>query len=119
VGGVMLCWKGPALRQEMEAGRRAAHLLGAKLEEPVSMPVAGYDWDHLILPAAKTGKTPAVYPRRAGTPKAEPLGEAQQRKDRAAEADRRKPAGTAAKRAPGNPRSESGKSAKAAGGKKP
>ena len=73
-GGRMLCWKGPSLREETEAGRRAAFLLGGRLEEPVAAPVAGRDWEHVILPAVKTGKTPKIYPRKAGTPKAKPLG---------------------------------------------
>ncbi len=72
--GMMLCWKGPALREETEAGRRAAHILGGRLEMPVSCPVRNRDWDHLILPVKKTGHTPKCYPRRAGTPKEKPLG---------------------------------------------
>lgn len=74
-GGCALCWKGPALKQELEAGRRAAHLLGGRLEMPVSCAVAGRDWEHTILPVRKTEKTAAAYPRKAGTPKTKPLGE--------------------------------------------
>ena len=75
IGGCALCWKGPALKQELEAGRRAAHLLGGRLEMPVSCAVAGRDWEHTILPVRKTERTAAAYPRKAGTPKAKPLGE--------------------------------------------
>ena len=75
IGGCALCWKGPALQQELEAGRRAAHLLGGRLEMPVSCAVAGRDWEHTILPVRKTERTAAAYPRKAGTPKAKPLGE--------------------------------------------
>ena len=74
VGGCALCWKGPALRDELEAGRRAAHLLGGRLEMPIPCPVYGQDWDHMILPIRKTEKTAAAYPRKPGTPKAKPLG---------------------------------------------
>lgn len=74
-GGCALCWKGPALKQELEAGRRAAHLLGGRLEMPVACAVAGRDWEHTILPVRKTEKTAAAYPRKAGTPKTKPLGE--------------------------------------------
>ena len=74
VGGKMLCWKGPSLGDEMEAGRRAAFLLGGRTGEPVPTPVAGRDWEHRILPVEKREKTPAKYPRRAGLPKASPLG---------------------------------------------
>ena len=76
VGGKMLCWKGPGLRDELESGRRAAFLLGGRLAEPVVTPIAGRDWEHLILPGEKTGKTPKIYPRKAGTPKEKPLGTA-------------------------------------------
>ena len=74
-GGCALCWKGPAVRGEMESGRRAAHLLGGRMEMPAACPVYGRDWDHLILPIRKTEKTAAAYPRKPGTPKAKPLGE--------------------------------------------
>lgn len=72
--GLALCWKGPALRDESEAGRRAAHLLGGRLEMPVACPVAGREWDHMILPIRKAGPTPKMYPRKAGIPKNKPLG---------------------------------------------
>ena len=42
---------------------------------PVKCPVNGKDWDHRILPIRKKEKTPTAYPRKAGTPKAKPLGE--------------------------------------------
>lgn len=73
-GGCALCWKGPALREETESGRKAAHLLGGRLEMPVNCPVAGREWDHMILPVRKVQHTPSRYPRKAGTPKQDPLG---------------------------------------------
>ena len=73
LNGRALCWKGPALRHELDAGRKAAHLLGGELELPIPAPVAGRDWDHLILPIRKTSATPAAYPRKAGIPKQKPL----------------------------------------------
>ena len=75
VGGCALCWKGPALEKELEAGRRAARLLGGRLEMPEKYTVDGRDWEHTILPIRKVEKTPSAYPRKAGTPKAKPLGE--------------------------------------------
>ena len=73
IGGAALCWKGPALQDELEAGRRSAHLLGGRLEMPVFCRIAGRDWEHTILPIRKTEKTAAAYPRKPGTPKAKPL----------------------------------------------
>ncbi len=75
IGGYALCWKGPSLHGEIESGRRAAHLLGGRLEMPVLCEISGRDWEHRILPVRKTEKTPSVYPRKAGTPKTKPLGE--------------------------------------------
>ena len=74
VGGYALCWKGPALKEELENGRRAAHLLGGSLEMPVAYSVAGREWEHLILPVRKVQATPKQYPRKAGIPKQKPLG---------------------------------------------
>ena len=74
VGGLALCWKGPGLAEEREAGRKAAYLLGGTAEETVSCPIAGREWNHLILPVRKVKPTPFAYPRKAGTPKARPLG---------------------------------------------
>ena len=74
VGGRALCWKGPALAEELEQGRRACHLLGGKAGEPIPMPVPGRDWQHLILPIGKAAPTAKLYPRRAGLPSKQPLG---------------------------------------------
>ena len=72
--GYALCWKGPALKEEMDSGRKAAHLLGGRLEMPVTCPVINREWEHLILPIRKIQSTPQAYPRKAGTPKQKPLG---------------------------------------------
>ena len=74
IGGYVLCWKGPALKDELEGGRKAAHLLGGSLEMPVLCPVEGREWEHLILPIRKIQPTPKQYPRKAGIPKQKPLG---------------------------------------------
>ena len=74
VGGSALCWKGPALQEEMQQGRRAAHLLGGKVEEPISCEFPGRAWQHLLLPIQKKEKTARQYPRKAGAPGKSPLG---------------------------------------------
>jgi len=74
VGGCALCWKGPALKEELESGRRAAFLLGGQMEDPVAYGIEGRDWEHLLLPVRKEHPTPKAYPRKAGTPKQKPLG---------------------------------------------
>ncbi len=74
IGGMALCWKGPGLKEEMDAGRKAAFILGAGMEEPVICRVYGREWKHVILPMKKEKSTPNIYPRKAGTPKQKPLG---------------------------------------------
>ena len=76
-GGYALCWKGPALEKEAEEGERAIALLGGQAEKAIGCPVAGRDWDHRILAVRKIRNTPRKYPRKAGTPKASPLGSAE------------------------------------------
>ena len=72
-GGLALCWKGPALETELSAGRKAAHVLGGRLEMPFSVTIAGREWGHRILPVRKVQRTPNTYPRKAGMPKGHPL----------------------------------------------
>ena len=75
VGGKAVCWKGPALSEEIQQGRRAAHLLGGRVEEPLNVTIPGRDWQHTLLPVSKTAKTARQYPRKAGTPSKSPLGQ--------------------------------------------
>ena len=75
VGGMAIAWKGPGVSDELVSGRRAAFLLGGKVRGVLDAPVPGReDWAHVLLITDKTGKTPAAYPRRAGTPGKKPLG---------------------------------------------
>ena len=74
VGGCALCWKGPALEEELEQGRRAAHLLGGRVEEAIPCGFPGRTWEHRLLPIRKTEKTARQYPRKAGMPSKAPLG---------------------------------------------
>ena len=74
VGGKALCWKGPALAEELGQGRKAAFLVGGKVEEAIPCPIPGRDWQHQILPIAKVTHTAKTYPRKAGMPSKKPLG---------------------------------------------
>lgn len=73
VGGQALLWKGPAALCEIPACRPVAHLLGGQLQEPIPMPIAGRDWQHLVLPVNKSSATVRLYPRRSGMPHKQPL----------------------------------------------
>ncbi len=75
VGGKAICWKGPALADELPQGRKAAFLLGGKVEDPIAVAFPGRDdWQHKLLPIRKAAKTARQYPRKAGTPGKSPLG---------------------------------------------
>ncbi|MBP3636541.1 MAG: 16S rRNA (guanine(527)-N(7))-methyltransferase RsmG [Clostridia bacterium] len=75
VGGKALCWKGPALQDELTQGRRAAFLLGGQAGEPIPCEFPGREWQHQLLPIQKVAKTARQYPRKAGTPSKSPLGQ--------------------------------------------
>ena len=72
--GRALCWKGPAVLAETDAGQKAARLLGGALEEPILTAIPGRDWSHMLIPCKKRERTLRQYPRKAGTPGRTPLG---------------------------------------------
>lgn len=74
VGGQAVCWKGPALQEELTQGRRAAFLLGGQAGEAIPCAFPGREWQHQLLPIKKVAKTARQYPRKAGTPSKSPLG---------------------------------------------
>jgi len=75
VGGRMICYKGPSAQEELEAGQKAAHIVGGgNLEHyPVAIP-SQPEWQHCLLTCEKKVKTVRQYPRKAGTPSRSPLG---------------------------------------------
>lgn len=79
VGGKAVCWKGPALTDEMEQGSKAAVILGGKVGEKISCLIPGRDWEHNLLTVHKVATTSGKYPRKAGTPKNSPLGAGKER----------------------------------------
>ncbi|MBQ9196453.1 MAG: 16S rRNA (guanine(527)-N(7))-methyltransferase RsmG [Clostridia bacterium] len=72
LGGRALCWKGPAVTEELESGEKAAHILGAKAEPLARLPIEGRE--HYVQPFIKLKKTLRQYPRKSGTPAKDPLG---------------------------------------------
>ena len=74
VGGHALCWKGPAVTDELADGEKAAQILGAQAEPLVRLPIQGRE--HYVQPFLKVEKTVRRYPRKSGTPSKEPLGKA-------------------------------------------
>lgn len=73
VGGEFIALKGD-FREEVAEGEAAVKLLGGKIiaVEPVKLPE--FNNQRVIIRVKKIKATPAVYPRRAGTPVKQPLG---------------------------------------------
>lgn len=75
VGGRMICYKGPSAAEELEAGAKAARMLGGGPMERIAVPLpAQPEWQHCLLTCEKKVKTVRQYPRKAGTPSRSPLG---------------------------------------------
>lgn len=75
-GGYFIAMKADLSREEAEAGRRAARIVGAELSDeiPVSfLPEIPAKRRQLLI-FTKTSATPLEYPRRVGLPKKRPLG---------------------------------------------
>ena len=71
VGGRALCWKGPAVAEELQDGAAAAAALGGKLISPVTLNQNGVH--HLLVPMEKETETLPQYPRKTGIPVKRPL----------------------------------------------
>lgn len=71
--GWFAAYKTGAAKEELQESLQAIGLLGGRLEESLQPDIKGYGLDHGILFIKKERKTPAKYPRKAGTPSKEPL----------------------------------------------
>ena len=70
-GGFFLAMKGPNSHDEIKEAEKAISVLGAAISK-IENYVLG-DNNRAMIVISKTGKTPEVYPRRAGIPKKNPL----------------------------------------------
>ncbi len=72
LGGRALCWKGPAVRDELTAAEAAVNELGGELGELKDIGIPGRR--SLIQLIYKRSPTAEKYPRKAGMPEKKPLG---------------------------------------------
>lgn len=72
-GGLLLAMKGPALAEELAEAQNALKVLQGKVisSQEYCLPVFGDG--RTLCTVEKIGSCPAKYPRRAGTPKSDPL----------------------------------------------
>ena len=74
VGGFLAAQKGAKFREEAEAAAKAIALLGGAPPVMVPVKLPGLDDVRAALYVKKARPTPALYPRKAGTPEKKPLG---------------------------------------------
>lgn len=72
-GGFALCWKGPAVLEEMTDGRAAAQALGGRVETPLEMTCGDLEGRRLLVPVRKMEETSPQYPRKNGIPAKRPI----------------------------------------------
>lgn len=71
--GWLIAYKGPDIKKEMQASKRALNILGGRMDRIETSRVSEYGLDHTIVYIKKTENTPKQYPRKAGTPDRNPL----------------------------------------------
>lgn len=73
LGGVFLVMKGANVEEELNEGKKAIKSLGGKTEKVETFELPEEQSERNIIIVRKQEKTPAVYPRKAGTPAKKPL----------------------------------------------
>ncbi|MBO5060397.1 MAG: 16S rRNA (guanine(527)-N(7))-methyltransferase RsmG [Clostridia bacterium] len=74
IGGYFLALKGPLADEELDAAKRAIHILGGKVEGIFSAKIPGTDLNHKIIIIKKVQQTPQQYPRKPGIATKNPIG---------------------------------------------
>lgn len=67
-GGVFLVMKGANVEEELNEGKKAIKSLGGKTEKVETFELPEEQSERNIIIVRKQEETPAVYPRKAGTP---------------------------------------------------
>lgn len=70
-GGAFIAYKGSDVESEAREAQKAIRVLGGKLDRIEKVSVQGME--HSLLVIHKNSKTPAQYPRKAGTPAKSPI----------------------------------------------
>ena len=72
-GGKFVALKGPKAASELADAKKALDTLGGKVSFSQEFTLAGTEEERTIVVVDKVKKTPAKYPRQAGTPNRKPL----------------------------------------------
>ena len=73
-GGLFVSYKSGNIREELEQSGKAVEILGGKTEQTCFFRLAETDMDRSLVCIRKVKATPKKYPRKAGVPAKEPLG---------------------------------------------
>lgn len=69
--GLVMCYKGSSLNEELESSDKALRELGGKVDEVLNFDL--YGMERNILLVRKVGKTPLKYPRNQNKPRLSPI----------------------------------------------
>ena len=72
-GGKFISYKSTNIDMEYEGCKKAAEILGGSCRGVTVLPLPASDMERSFVTIEKLRKTPARYPRKAGTPSKEPL----------------------------------------------
>ncbi|MCL6516005.1 16S rRNA (guanine(527)-N(7))-methyltransferase RsmG [Alicyclobacillus sp.] len=72
-GGFTLAWKGPGVYDELDAGSRAAGILGGRIQRVDAYDLPGGAGGRTLVVVEQRRPAPERYPRKAGVPQRKPL----------------------------------------------
>ena len=72
-GGYFVSYKGSEFEEEADSAANALKILGGKIESAERGLMSSYGLSHTLIFIKKVKQTPAKYPRKAGTPRRNPL----------------------------------------------
>ncbi len=72
-GGYFLSYKSLDTGKEIKQAKKAIHILGGNIDREEIADLDGFDLQHKIIFIKKIKRTPAKFPRKAGTPSKDPL----------------------------------------------
>lgn len=74
VKGSFISYKSGKIDEELLAGKKAIHVLGGQLGQVERFQLIGTDADRALVEIKKVATTSKKFPRKAGTPSKEPIG---------------------------------------------
>lgn len=73
IGGYSIAMKGKTAHEEAGDAEQAIKILGGRLQDIHALHLPGVEETHFLVVIEKVAATPAIYPRKPGTPTSKPL----------------------------------------------